>query len=377
MKRLVAFWLSIMLFVTVNGQTNYAEAMLQGDSAFNRKEYKVAINKYFAAEAFDPNKKDSVKAKVNRAFEKIERLRSEAEKAKKEAIAEKNKAETANSATEKALYKANKLINAFYFYKDRFALAIGGEVYYQRFRFIDKNGDHVKKLGEWERAGQFEEVTGFAKVKDRDDRILVEYLLDTLGNKYPVAYDLEHVNYDVTALDLSATRMDSFPAEVLKYNQLKVLILNANINSSKNIKILPPEIGRLTKLEYLFLANCGLRSLPPQIGALKNLKVLVVGRNYLINLPPEINDLANLAHLDLRDTQLANLPGELGKMKLTMLDVGNNHLGNWPAQVGELKDLRSLSLDGNGLKSVPSEIGQLKHLTHLNLRSNQLVTLPE
>ncbi len=66
--------------------------------------------------------------------------------------------------------------------------------------------------------------------------------------------------------------MDSFPAEVLKYTQLKVLILNANINNSKNIKILPPEIDRLTKLEYLFVANCGLRSLPPQIGALKNLK---------------------------------------------------------------------------------------------------------
>jgi len=55
-------------------QSNYTEAVQQGDAAFKKGEYKTAINKYFAAEAFDPTKKEAVKGKVNVVFDKIETL---------------------------------------------------------------------------------------------------------------------------------------------------------------------------------------------------------------------------------------------------------------------------------------------------------------
>jgi WD40 repeat protein len=78
MKRILSFLFYIILFVAAKGQRNYGEAIKQGDDAYEKQEYKTAINKYFAAEAFDPTKKDSVKAKVNRAFEKIQSLRQAA-----------------------------------------------------------------------------------------------------------------------------------------------------------------------------------------------------------------------------------------------------------------------------------------------------------
>src|SRR5258705_3098107 len=152
MSRILSFLFCMFLFVAAKGQSSYAEAIKQGDDAFNRQQYKIAINKYFAAEAFDPTKKDVVKAKVNRVFDRIETLRAEAEKAKIEMEKAKIEADTAKNRavrsaeeTQVALIKANTLINAFYFYKDRFALAYKMNNFY----FINKSGNEETKLGKW------------------------------------------------------------------------------------------------------------------------------------------------------------------------------------------------------------------------------------
>jgi hypothetical protein len=57
MSRILSFLFCIALFLTAKGQSSYAEAIQQGDDAFKKGQYKTAINKYFAAEAFDPAKK--------------------------------------------------------------------------------------------------------------------------------------------------------------------------------------------------------------------------------------------------------------------------------------------------------------------------------
>ena len=64
---------------------NYAEAMKQGDAAFKNGQYKLAIDKYFAAEAFDPTKKETVKKKVKLTFDRIEELRQDAINSKRDA----------------------------------------------------------------------------------------------------------------------------------------------------------------------------------------------------------------------------------------------------------------------------------------------------
>jgi hypothetical protein len=102
MNRIFSLLLGMILFVNAKAQSNYAEAIAQGDDAFNGGQYKVAINKYFAAEAFDPSKKDIVKQKLNQTFDKIESLRkqatdskNDADEALKEAQIQKSKADSA------------------------------------------------------------------------------------------------------------------------------------------------------------------------------------------------------------------------------------------------------------------------------------------
>ena len=165
MKNFILFITCFIASVVADAQTNYAEAIRQGDDAFSIKEYKTAINKYFAAEAFDPSKKDEVKVKVNRVFDRIEALRAEVRQAQ--------------TTTDSAYRQAQKLTDAFYFYKDRFALAAGGDADKREYYFIDRQGNKIEKLGvDWTKASQFDETTGFAKVTSKEG--LLDYLLDTL-----------------------------------------------------------------------------------------------------------------------------------------------------------------------------------------------------
>ena len=175
-----------------------------------------------------------------------------AEKAEQAAKEEKAKTQRALAATEKAknqaqtaLQKADKLISAFYFYDGRFALAYGRKGLNNVFYFIDKNGDEVPKLHRWKKAEQFD-YRGLARVKKTGDE--ADYLLDTLGNTYPCAYDLKDLGPETRALDLAGKKLTDFPAEVFKQPQLEVLLLNQNELTS-----LPAQIGKLKNLTTLDL----------------------------------------------------------------------------------------------------------------------------
>ncbi len=286
-------------------------------------------------------------------------------------------AEEAKVATEKQkqiadenLQKAKKLINAFYFAYDRFALAFKDNKFY----FIDKNGDKVEKLGEWNKAEQFSENrNSFTKVWKENK----EYYLDTLGNSYRVAYKIEDLSSEIKALDLSGTKLNSFPNEVLKYTQLEVLILNGGYLNKNNFKTLPAAISNLFNLKVLQLSSCGLNALPAQIGELKNLTWLDLSSNELTILPAQIWELKSLTYLNLSSNQLISLSTQIGELKnLTTLDLINNQLSTLPTQIGELKNLTFLRLSENKLTALPAQIGELKNLMTLHLMYNQLTALP-
>ena len=392
MKKSLLFLFCIICTVFANGQRNYTEAIQQGDDAFNKGQYKMAINKYFAAEAFDPSKKEIVKEKVNKVFDMIESLRKKAVESEKIAI-------QAKKETEDALAKANKLIKAFYFYDDKFALTLGGDDYDYSYYFINKNGDKIEKLGNWVKAEPFEILTGFARVRRGEE---AAFLLDTIGNIYPVAYDIAGMKEEITALDLSDVKLDSFPTKVFEYDQLKILLLNkfTFFEKPKNITVLPDEITKLKNLEYLDLQYCNmnsvpaqigelkklrglnlwnnkLKSIPAQIGELRNLTLLFLGNNEVDTIPAQIFGLKNLKMLVLDETNLKNLPPEIGHMKnLTWLFLDHNQLSILPPQLYELKNLNRLGLNANNLTSLSPRIGDLKELTYLDLADNQLTTLP-
>jgi len=212
-----------------------------------------------------------------------------------------------------ALAVSQKLVDAFYFYDNKFGLAYK----YNKFYFIDKQGNEVVKLGKWKKAEQFNEY-GYAKVIDDS----IEFIIDTLGNKYRFASNLVDLNNEIEAFNFSNQEIKRIPQKILNNTQLKILWLNNN-----QLTTLPPEIEKLTNLTELDLGFNELPSLPQEIGKLTNLTKLDLKYNPITALPPEIGKLTNLTMMDLELIQLNVLPPEIGKLtNLTTLDLSGNHL---------------------------------------------------
>jgi internalin A len=114
------------------------------------------------------------------------------------------------------------------------------------------------------------------------------------------------------------------------------------------------EEARQTDSRTLDLRWLRLSELPPEIGSLNNVRYIYLNYNLLSELPPEI-------------WQLTSLRG---------LNLNNNRLTAIPTDIGHLTDLQWLDLGDNQLTHLPEAMGQLQHLCHLNLRGNTLHRLP-
>ena len=117
---------------------------------------------------------------------------------------------------------------------------------------------------------------------------------------------------------------------------------------------IPPELGNLTNLQYLWLHGNQLSgSIPPELGNLTNLISLYLYRNQLSGqIPPELGNLANLTDLRLNSNYLS---------------------GQIPPELGNLANLRYLRLFGNYQLSgcVP---GGLRNVRENDLSSFDLPT---
>jgi leucine-rich repeat protein SHOC2 len=162
------------------------------------------------------------------------------------------------------------------------------------------------------------------------------------------------------------------PAEVGRLSALRVLSLADNELTS-----LPAEIGQLTALERLYIGGNQLTSLPAEIGQLTALERLYIGGNQLTSVPAEIGQLTSLTWLDLGGNQLTSVPVEIVQLtSLTVLGLDSNRLTIVPAEIGQLTSLKELRLYSNKLTSLPAEIGQLTSLEALYLDNNQLTSVP-
>lgn len=289
-----------------------------GDSIIEKGEnadFQAAINAFSTAMLHCPEKAQQARNKILDVFKAIEDLKNKAQISEQKAlhaIQQSRKAQEAERAslrammyaqksrqialddlkaqkekTDSALVQANKLIDAFYFYADRFALAFKNDLFY----FIDKNGDRVTKLGEWFKAEQFE-LNGLAKVKRGFksfgmDYHATDYLIDTSGNKYKVAFDTEVIDSNVRAFDLSYKDLGRNFDGIFANKALQILIL-----SGIRLERLPKEIGELKNLEFLDLENNALSSLPVEISNLKNLKLINLSGNYFH--PKQIENIRKL-----------------------------------------------------------------------------------
>ncbi len=127
--------------------------------------------------------------------------------------------------------------------------------------------------------------------------------------------------------------------------------------SRKGLKSLPISLGRLSKLEELYLADNQLTSLPESIGRLSRLRVLRLGNNQLTGVPHRIGQLRNLEELDIHDNNLTSLPDSIGQLtRLDVLDLEGNHLKSIPHSLSRLSNLGELHLTGNIDLDIPAEV---------------------
>ncbi len=180
----------------------------------------------------------------------------------------------------------------------------------------------------------------------------------------------------VTGLDLVNNRISGrIPYEIANLSALKTLRLG---HSSRLAGTIPPELGELSNLEFLFLHASSLEgTIPAELGALTNLRNLRMSRSRLEGpIPAELGRLHNLESLNLAQNQLSEaIPGEFGGLaKLVQLHLDDNELtGPIPIEFGNLSRLESLTLARNELSgSLPTGLGDLASLEELHVGFNRL-----
>jgi internalin A len=95
----------------------------------------------------------------------------------------------------------------------------------------------------------------------------------------------------------------------------------------------PPQIGQLSSLKEIYLADNKLTSLPPEIGNLIFLERLILENNALCSLPESLKKLTNLVELTLHGNEMLGLPVEvLGPT------WGQSSDENTPAEAQEILD---------------------------------------
>lgn len=172
----------------------------------------------------------------------------------------------------------------------------------------------------------------------------------------------------VEELDLSKTKLRSFPPRLAELVGLKRLSLSGN-----DIGKIPDDIAKLTQLESLDLGECGLETLPESMAALERLAELDISRNPFDDLPPVITRLASLRVLRANYLPGTNVDALGGAANIEELEIrylragGGEKLRPFPRAILRLSKLRSLDISSSAIKDVPDEIANLTELETLNL----------
>ncbi|CAI0416001.1 unnamed protein product [Linum tenue] len=160
---------------------------------------------------------------------------------------------------------------------------------------------------------------------------------------------------------------------------------------------IPPEIGRLRRMQRLLVFNNSLSGvipstisgcsaltvfhaannklageLPMQIGSLKKLQQLIVPVNGLTgSIPPSFGNLSSLQRFVLGNNRFSGSIMRLSSLSVLLNLSHNQFTGILPYEVGSLTNLETLDLSHNMLSgNIPGSLGSCVRLELLNLQYN-------
>ena len=235
----------------------------------------------------------------------------------------------------------------------------------------DWEGVRLMERGLRPRAYEPGDVIEEIPVEGLPDRVRVLSLGGLSGTIPPELGKLSELDY----LRLDGNRLtDNIPKELKDLAKLEYLHLNNNLLTGE----IPGELGELANLRELSLsANRLTGEVPAELGSLSKLRWLQLGGNRLVGeIPAELSILTHLKVLDLsRNLLTGKVPMTLSNLtNLKRLYLNENQLtGMIPLTLSNLTNLKRLYLNNNQLTGpVPKELGSLGNLASLRLSGNQL-----
>lgn len=154
------------------------------------------------------------------------------------------------------------------------------------------------------------------------------------------------------------------------------------------LKSIDPAIGKLTKLEKLFIANGELETLPDEMAKLVSCTDLeIYNCPKMTTFPKVIAKMPELVMVNLSNnkqwtSEVANeglkaLTQSLSKEKIQILYMNENNLTVVPETVSNMKKLGLLDLSNNKISLIEKAFGKDVNLVQLYLDNNKLTSIPK
>lgn len=170
----------------------------------------------------------------------------------------------------------------------------------------------------------------------------------------------------------NALKFDSFAG----FSQLQSLT-KLDISGNQIDSFVPKGLGGLVHLERLYMARNKLRGIGAEIARFPALKKLDVSHNRIEYVGNELTSLVHLEKLDISENQLEFIPPFHLPSCIRNLEFACNRISHVPDAIAELEGLKKLNLSHNRLTSVPASLAKLNQLEKLDLRHNALSKLPD
>uniref|UniRef100_A0A8C9RMI5 protein-serine/threonine phosphatase n=1 Tax=Scleropages formosus TaxID=113540 RepID=A0A8C9RMI5_SCLFO len=191
---------------------------------------------------------------------------------------------------------------------------------------------------------------------------------------------LEHLppalfySQDLTHLNLKHNFLvpGSGLVELQRFPKLRSLNLSSNC-----LREFPQAICDIPTLTEVNLSCNHLTSVPSAVGAMRNLQTFLLDGNCLSALPEQLGGLPQLAYLGLSFNEFQEVPTVLERLdSMERLCMSGNSLEVLHLQRFRLLRNKHVDLRLNKIcKVIPDEPDFLQHMTHLDLRDNQLLEL--
>ncbi|KAL4630989.1 PH domain leucine-rich repeat-containing protein phosphatase 1-like [Arapaima gigas] len=160
--------------------------------------------------------------------------------------------------------------------------------------------------------------------------------------------------------------------ELQRFSKLRSLNLSSN-----HLWEFPLAICDIPTLTEVNLSCNHLSSVPSTVGAMQNLQTFLLDGNSLSALPEELGDLSQLGYLGLSFNEFQEVPVVLERLEaMERLCMSGNSLEVLHLQLFRMMRVKHIDLRLNKIRQVvPDEPDFLQHVTHLDLRDNQLLEL--